>query len=149
MFLAKAYNTLLAATQSEIVWLVEDDILVPEHAYSTLLRALTDGEYPPAAVSGLYRNRHIEDWLGHHVDAHGKVVPVDVSSGEPVSIDLAGTGCLMIFRPFAPHTFESHWRGDAQAHDWAWSEKTRRAGKQIVLYPSVRCRHYSDTSTWV
>lgn len=149
MFLAKAYNRLLALADGEIVWFLEDDVVVPEHAYDTLLRDLTDGIDPVAAASGLYRNRHQEDWIAHHVDAVGRVLPVDVSAGNPMEIDLAGTGCLMALRPFVPYPFTSHWRGHAPAHDWTWSERIRRDGKKILLDPRVRCRHYADTVSFV
>lgn len=149
MFLGRACNRLLATADGDVVWFVEDDVVVPEHAYGTLLEGLTDGVDPPAAVSGLYRNRHVDDWVAHHVDKTGNVLPVDPSSGAPFPVDLAGTGCLMIFRPFAPHPFGSHWRGFAAAHDWSWCDQTRRNGKRIMLYPSVRCRHYSSSSAFI
>lgn len=149
MFLAKAYNRLLALSSGEVIWFVEDDVVVPVHAYDTLLRGLTDGAEPAAAVCGLYRNRHMEDWIANRVDAHGNVLQVDVSGGQPMPIDLAGTGCTMALRPLVPYSFQSHWRGFAPAHDWTWSEQIRRAGKQIILYPSVRCRHHTDVDNFV
>ncbi len=149
IFLAKAYNRLLGIADGEILWFLEDDVVVPEHAYDTLLRDLTDGTDPPAAASGLYRNRHQPDWIAHHVDTTGRVLPVDVTAGSPMPIDLAGTGCLMALRPFVPYPFTSHWRGRAPAHDWTWSERIRRSGKRILLDPRVHCRHYTDTVSFV
>lgn len=149
-FLATSYNRLLATADGEILWFVEDDIGVPEEAYSLLLRDVTDGAEPVAAASGLYRNRHTDAWVAHTVDKTGQIHNANPSGkDEPFPVDLAGTGCLMIFRPFAPVSFASHYRGHDPAHDWAWSDAVRASGQQILLDPRVRCPHYIDTTTSV
>ncbi len=147
-FLATAYNRLLSMADGEIVWFVEDDIVVPTCAYETLLRDLTDGEVPPAAVSGLYRARHRDQLVAHRVE-NGVPVLVQDSHTAPLDIDLAGTGCLMAFRPFITHPFTSHWRGRAPAHDWAWCDAIRHDEHRIILDPRVRCRHYQTLTEYV
>lgn len=150
MFLATAYNRLLAMTDGEIVWFMEDDVVVPEHAYRTLLHDLTDGEDIPVAVSGMYTNRHRPQLIAHRVLPDGSLSTVrkeDVSV--PLDIDLAGTGCLMMLRPLTTATFSSHWRGTAPAHDWTWCQKVRDEGHRIVLDPRVECRHHTDETHYV
>lgn len=147
-FLATAYNRILDMADGEIVWFLEDDIVVPEHAYETLLRDLTDGEIPPAAVSGLYRARHMDQLVAHRL-SHDFPVPVKDQHIAPLDIDLGGTGCMMAFRPFITHPFTSHWRGRSPAHDWAWCDAIRADGYRIVLDPRVRCKHYQTLTEHV
>lgn len=147
-FLATAYNRILDMADGEIVWFIEDDIVVPEHAYETLLRDLTDGENPPAAVCGLYRARHMDQFVAHRV-SHDFPIAVKDEHVAPLDIDLAGTGCTMAFRPFITHPFTSHWRGRSPAHDWAWCDAIRADGYRIVLDPRVRCKHYQTLTEHV
>lgn len=150
MFLCTAYNRLLAMADGEIVWFVEDDVVVPEHAYRTMLHDLTDGEDIPVAVTGMYMSRHCPQLIAHRILPDGSVSTVrkeDVS--EPLDIDLAGTGCLMMLRPLTGATFSSHWRGTAPAHDWTWCQKVRDEGHRIVLDPRVECRHHTDEKHYV
>jgi hypothetical protein len=68
---------------------------------------------------------------------------------EPIPVDYTGTGCLMIFRPEARHRFRSHVRG-AAAHDWAWCDELREStGQRVMIDPSVKCRHYQDSDSYV
>lgn len=147
-FLATAYNRMLQMADGDIVWFVEDDIIVPDCAYEILLKDLTDGEVPAAAVSGLYRARHLDQLVAHHI--HGDVVvPVKDQHLMPLEIDLGGTGCMMALRPFVTHPFSSHWRGRSPAHDWAWCDEIRKDGHRIILDPRVRCRHYQTLTEYV
>ncbi len=147
-FLATAYNRVLQMADGEIIWFVEDDILVPECAYEILLRDLTDGEMPPAAVSGLYRARHVDELVAHRIEQGTPIAIVDQHQS-PLEIDLGGTGCMMAFRPFISHPFTSHWRGSSPAHDWAWCDAIRAEGYRIILDPRVRCRHHQTLTTFV
>lgn len=147
-FLATAYNRIFAMADGEIVWFLEDDIVVPECAYETLLKDLTDGEIPPAAVSGLYRARHMDQLVAHHV-VNGVSIPVKDQHLAPLDIDLGGTGCMMALRPFITHPFTSHWRGSSPAHDWAWCDEIRKDGRRIILDPRVRCRHHQTLTEFV
>jgi glycosyltransferase involved in cell wall biosynthesis len=149
VFLSRAYNRLLTLTEGEVLWLVEDDIVVPRHAYGTLLHDLTDGLHPKAAVSGFYKNRHMEETLSHVFDAAGNPVPVAWGVTEPMRVDLTGTGCLMIFRPLAGHSFRSHWRASCPAHDWAWCEDVAKAGEEVWLDPTVVCHHHTTVNAYV
>lgn len=149
IFLKHAYNRLQAIADGEVLWYVEDDVVVPTHAFGRLLTLLTDGSPPPAAVSGLYHNRHREAFIGHTLQSDGSPVSVKPVGNEVLEIDLGGTGCLMVLRPVAPYDFDSHWRGRAPAHDWTWCQKARDAGQKILLDASVRCRHYKTEEEWV
>lgn len=146
--LARAYNTLLNLSEGDVIWFVEDDVIVPRHAYTRLLTTLTDGIRPRAAVSGLYRNRHVDEPLGYVVDETGNPIPVKVTN-DVARIDLSGTGCLMILRPLARHPFRSHWKGSVPAHDWAWSEDLQHKGHSVWLDPTVLCRHHVTKETFV
>ncbi|MDD5055489.1 MAG: glycosyltransferase [Candidatus Peribacteraceae bacterium] len=149
LFLERAYNRLQAIADGEILWYVEDDVVVPQETFGKLLTLLTDGLPPPAAVSGLYRNRHVDAYLGHRVTPDGTPVPIVPIGNEVLEVDLAGTGCLMVLRPVAPFTFKSHWRGVSPAHDWTWCEEARRSGQKILLDASIRCRHYRTAEEWL
>ncbi len=149
IFLKHAYNRLQAIADGEILWYIEDDVIVPTHAFGRLLTLLTDGSPPPAAVSGLYRNRHREAFLGHTLLPDGSPQSIVPLGNEVLELDLGGTGCLMVLRPVAPYAFDSHWRGRAPAHDWTWCQKARDAGQKILLDASVRCRHYRTPEEWV
>jgi glycosyltransferase involved in cell wall biosynthesis len=144
-FLSTACNRLLALTDADVVWFLEDDIIVPPHALPNLFKTLTDG--PVAAVSGAYRSRHTDGIVIAHRVQDGEAKPVTLGDA-PMSIDLAGTGCLLMFRALCPVPFTSHWHGDTAAHDWAWSQAARDAGYKILLDPSVRCKHHTTSDSY-
>jgi len=146
-FMARACNRVLDLTNSEIVWFVEDDIIVPRNAYSDLLRLLTDGTVPKAAVAGMYRNRHVPDEFVAHYWDH-EIQTLRTPPREPTTVDMTGTGCLMMFRPFANHRFQSHVR-NIPAHDWAWCVQLKKRGTPVVIIPGVQCRHHRDNTVFV
>lgn len=152
--LAGGYNRLIQLTDAEIIWTIEDDILVPPNAMADLQRALL--WQPKLAVSGIYRNRHeTEQILGadwpNPPDISGIRYRSDVDAD--TWCDLAGTGCLMYNRVLAPHKFAPLCHG-VQAHDWNWSLRLRdspaeiRGPKRVLLLSGVRCPHYqTDTES--
>ena len=144
-FMADASNRLLSLITGDVVWWVEDDILVPRPACTRLLDLLTAGIHPPEAVSGLYRDRHgtRRCIAGYWPAATSPIEFNQAPSGcEPLSIQVAGKGCLMHWkaRPLIPRGFTSHVQGIA-AHDWAWCRALTEAGGQLLLAPDVRCGH--------
>jgi hypothetical protein len=162
-FMAEATARLLALTNGELIWLVEDDILPPDGALATLFERATQGERLPAAVSGLYRNRHIADdwvagwWRDGVLDRLAsrptawvprRQPPVCEPSGDSLEVDLAGTGCLLFWRGLAPAKPESH-LGCFAAHDWALTWAMRQAKRKVLLLPAVRCRHHRTEEEWV
>jgi hypothetical protein len=152
--LAAAYNRLLDQP-AEVTWFLEDDIIPPDDAYYQLIRALLGAGDLNArfAVSGCYRNRHVPEW--YLLADWPSDDPKDLRHysrlpAAPFYVDLAGTGCLAIFRPFAPHRFDSHAAGVA-AHDWAWCRGLRQYADRshpdqhrVLALPGVVCRHYQD-----
>lgn len=157
--LAGAYNRLLDQP-AEVTWFLEDDIIPPDDAYYQLIRALLGADDLNAhfAVTGCYRNRHapasylLADWPSDDPKdlRHYSRLPA-----APFYVDLAGTGCLAIFRPFAPHRFDSHVGGVA-AHDWAWcrglgqyTDHFHPAQRRVLALPNVVCRHYRDSERFV
>ncbi len=158
-FLAGAYNRLLDQP-AEVTWFLEDDVVPPDHAYYELIRALLGADSLNArfAVAGCYRNRHVpevyllSDWPSDNPDdlRHCAELP-----REPFYVDLAGTGCLVVFRPFAPHRFASHVAGVA-AHDWAWcrglaqyTDHFHPEDRRVLALPTVVCRHYQDNEKFL
>lgn len=155
-FLANSYNQLLS--EEQMVWLVEDDVLPPEFALHRLSQALLQADYPRYAVSGLYRNRHVpEQFVAHRWDGKNPATIQTLTHApqQPEFFDMAGTGCLLIFRPFARHSFASHYQ-DIPAHDWRWCLDLKQykqpwhpAEKQVLVLPDVLCQHYQTESRWV
>lgn len=125
----------------DLMWLVEDDILVPLEACQKLFAAATAGDVPPIAVSGVYKSRHSLDHLiGGFVRSGRFDEPQSIR--ESVDVDFVGTGCLMFWtqRPGTP----KHWRplcGPYTAHDWAWSEDVRQIGGKQRMIADVLCGH--------
>lgn len=145
-FMARACNRLTSYMRGDLVWFVEDDVMVPGNALQALRDALVghvESPYDcPHAVSGAYRSRHdrttyIAGWKRGKEWPHVESLPV-----APTPIDYAGTGCLMFWRqrPAIPETFVSHAEG-IPAHDWAWGMELRKNGGKMLLVPSVKCGH--------
>lgn len=157
--LAQAYNRLLDQP-AEVTWFLEDDVIPPDDAYYQLVRALLGGDDLNArfAVCGCYRNRHAPEW--YLLADWPSDDPKDLRHysrlpAAPFYVDLAGTGCLAVFRPFAPHQFDSHVAG-VPAHDWAWcrglhqyTDPFHPAERRVLALPSVVCRHYRDNERFL
>lgn len=152
-FLAGAYHRAGLETQAEVLWYIEDDIVVPPDSFDRLLRLLLDGETPRAAVAGLYRSRH-EPCLVLSQVAGGTVVHAEQPPALAGPWDLTGTGCLMVFRPLAKAMFRPVWRMPGTrmivpAHDWAYTWQLREAGHPVWVDPGVMCRHHLSETEWV
>lgn len=155
-FLARSCNQLIG--DEELVWLLEDDIVPPDDAFAELAHAVLGPARPLYAASGTYRNRHEpEHFVAHHWDGRdaSTIRTLGTLPDQPTFVDMAGTGCLMIFRPFAKHSFASH-VGRIPAHDWRWcldlktnSEDYHPEQKQVLLLPQVVCRHYRSPVDFV
>ena len=155
-FLAKSYNQLLQ-TDCELVWFLEDDVIPPSNAMKDLNKAITAAVLPLPAVAGVYRNRHDPS----HIIAHEwpnlkkteSIIDLTDFPKKDKYVDMTGTGCLMIFRPYASHKFESHYKG-IPAHDWNWCIKLKNSDlpqvkKKVLLLSSVQCRHYQTLETYI
>ncbi|MBX6315108.1 MAG: glycosyltransferase family 2 protein [Isosphaeraceae bacterium] len=152
-FLAGACHRAGLESPAEVLWFLEDDILVPPHAYDRLLRLLLDGEQPRAAVAGLYRSRHEPRYVLSRVEGSA-VRHAEHPPAEAGPWDLTGTGCLMIFRPLAKAVFRPAWpvpgtRRIVPAHDWSFAWQLREAGHPVWVDPAVQCRHYVNETEWV
>lgn len=155
-FLAQSYNKL--AGSEELLWLVEDDVVPPDHALERMTRELIGHNHPRYAVSAVYRNRHLpEQYVASQWsdDQPAHIQTLTTLPAQPTFVDLTGTGCLLIFRPFAKHAFESHVLG-IPAHDWRWCRDLRQyredwhpREKQVLLLPDVVCRHYREHDQFV
>ncbi|MDR3633582.1 MAG: glycosyltransferase family A protein [Isosphaeraceae bacterium] len=152
-FLTGAYHRAGFETQAEVLWYIEDDIVVPPDSFDRLLRLLLHGEEPRAAVAGLYRSRH-EPCLVLSQFADGRVVHAEQPPDRAGPCDLTGTGCLMVFRPLAKAVFRPVWhvpgtQAIVPAHDWAYTWQLREAGHPVWVDPAVMCRHYLSETEWV
>lgn len=148
-YLAAATNDAMRMTTGDVVWFIEDDMLVPVNACASMLSAMmTDKEGPAAAVTGFYRSRRRpERFLAAKVlrdrVEHLTELPVDV-----VNVDITGTGCLMVMRDQAPRC-QALWRGVAAAHDWCFTGSMTEAGKRVLAVPSVVVPHHTTEKEWV
>ncbi len=151
-FLTKSYNRLLEM-DSDIAWFVEDDIIPPDNAYYDMLFNLL--KTPLYAVSGVYRNRHNSTYLLHNwIGGLNKVSEYHTLPSH-YFCDITGTGCLMIFRPYASHKFTSHIEG-IPAHDWAWCMKLKEyedlhhpKSKSVYIAKNVICKHYTNCNYYI
>lgn len=143
-FLADASNRAMSLVKGDVVWFVEDDILVPMNACDSLLRCLVSGECPVQAVSGMYLSRHKTGKYIAGIWDREKLIPEEFDEAPKVTtpVDVAGTGCLMFWRTRTgmPKEFKSH-IGRTPAHDWAWCRDAIALGGKILMDPSVRCGH--------
>lgn len=140
-FMAYACNRLHVEMKGDIHWLIEDDILVPLEAGVNLMTQLTAGWIPPNAVSGCYRNRHVEtQFVGGHFDDYHTVNAFSEMGTETSTVDYCGTGCLMFWKERTPRYWDSHYRG-IPAHDWEWCFRLKQAEGKLLMLPSVHCGH--------
>jgi len=140
-FMAHACNRLQVEMKGDIRWLIEDDILVPLESCINLITKLTAGWVPPNAVSGCYRNRHVEtQFVGGHFDDYHIVNSFSEIGSETSVVDYCGTGCLMYWKERTPRFWDSHYR-DVPAHDWEWCARIKESEGTILMLPSVHCGH--------
>jgi glycosyltransferase involved in cell wall biosynthesis len=157
-FLARANQFICDALRpvADAVWFVEDDVKVPVIACRELWDTLTSGLTCPAAVSGLYRNRHQPEWFVGGVvseDLGGtKVIELkQVPTQRITTLGVAGCGCLMTWldRPMIPKEWPSHAFGNVPAHDWAYCQEVNKRGGVILMNSLVQCQHVVDEHTFV
>lgn len=141
--------------RTDLVWLVEDDIVVPMEANKLLFEYATSGRTPPIGVSGRYYSRHpgclnqIGGWIKE--GKHEEPIP---SFGPVEEVDFVGTGCLLYwpYRLSSPTVWRPTTKFNqpgATAHDWAWSEDVREKGGDLLMLGCVDCHHYYDVINYV
>ena len=136
-----------------MIWFIEDDIIVPEHAADALLKQLLqtpDG--PRAAVGGAFRSRHQPDhWIAAHV-IENKVVHLIELPKEASPVHFTGTGCLMVLRDllggFRFSTEWNHGKLRSTGHDWCFAWELHQRGTPVMLVPDVVCRHHKSEREW-
>lgn len=145
-FMAGACNRALECVSGDLVWIVEDDVLVPPVACAALHSEITKGT-PPHAVTGLYRSRHGNGHIIAGWHKGGRWEEMQAPPDNPMRVDFCGTGCLMFWRnrPLIPRRFLSHVHG-VPAHDWAWGMELTSAGGELLAVPAVRCGHAADVN---
>lgn len=154
-FMAEASNRVLDETRGELVWLVEDDVIPPPLALRQLLTTITEGYPLRAAVSALYRNRHDDvGWIAGHWDRDSpRNMREPFYDGGVMTVDFAGTGCLLFWRALAPDRFAPFLattkHGLIASHDWAFTDAMSRSGRKVVMLTDIRCRHYKAEGDWV
>ncbi len=146
-FLAGLCNEALATATSDVLWIIEDDILIPEHAADRLLHELLQVPGAPhPAVCGAYRSRHPgqEHWIAAGYKS-GRVRHWPELPKETTPVPLTGTGCLMILRDLLGDTrFHIEWQHDGKrspAHDWTFAWQLWERGTPVRLVPDVVCNH--------
>lgn len=148
-WLASSMDRVRYRCDADLIWLVEDDILVPHSACRELWNLATSGVKPPAMVSGIYRSRHSPSLLiaGRVQKVGNRLLypEATVNPGGIVPMDFVGTGCAMIWkqRPMIPAVWPSHAGGEIPAHDWAISLEIKRQGGDVLWHTGVQCGHAS------
>lgn len=154
-FLANSCQRIQDQLTTDIVWLIEDDIVVPMRAYHDMFQEITFGGNPPTAVSASYWNRHpamlgkvVGGWIKD--DKHFEPC---IAFREQAVVDFCGTGCLMYWkqRPDTPKEWKpltTKIEIGATAHDWAWCEDIGANG-YILMLGKVDCEHYSSLKDFV
>jgi len=142
-FMATSCQALRDRATGDLLWFVEDDILVKRDTCAKLFAASTAGDCPPHAVGAPYRNRHVPTQFvgGHQVSGRWAELQT-LPTADVVPVDFTGTGCLMTWadRPAIPKEWRSHEQGVA-AHDWAYCLDIRRSGGQVQILPSAPVGH--------
>jgi GT2 family glycosyltransferase len=152
-FLAPACNRILDTATGDVVWFIEDDIVVPVHAADVLLRELLQAEKTPrTAVGGCYRSRHEPDhWIAANLGS--KVNHLIELPEVPTPVQFTGTGCLMLLKDLAADVrFGTEWvhqHRRVPAHDWMFAWQLDQQGTPVILVPEVVCRHHSGPEEWV
>jgi len=142
-FMANGCQALRDRAPGDLLWFVEDDILVKRDTCAKLFAAATAGDCPPYAVGSPYRNRHVPTQFvgGHQVSGRWAELQT-LPTADVVPVDFTGTGCLMTWadRPAIPKEWRSHEQCVA-AHDWAYCLDIRRSGGQVQLITSAPVGH--------
>lgn len=151
-FLAAACNDIMRLASGDVVWFIEDDIVVPGIACHDMLKALLQGPKPLAAVGGFYRSRHgPERYVASHVG--DRVNYVTELPKEPIRVHFTGTGCLMVLRDMVgPARFGIEWHHaqmHSSGHDWVFAWRLFQDGQPVLMLPSVVCKHYQTEADWV
>lgn len=155
-FLANAYNNLMANSNADVFWFVEDDIIVPINAFHSLYNNLFCGDVVKFATCGVYSARHDGHLLAYNWHETNQVfepaLPISIERPhEDRWVGCTGTGCLMIFRHLCNHHFGSHHIG-VPAHDWnfSWGISQKNKGwPSIYLCADVHCKHMIDKKLYV
>ena len=145
-FLANSYNTIWQNTQGDVIWLLEDDILLSKNHAKTLYDYLLFEM--PNAVCGAYRNRHARNQIVGGYKVGTEYIELTKLRNQPFVVDYSGTGCLMFWRDRCPKIFNSH-HENIPAHDWAWSFELKKNGGKLVMIPSVKCLHVQSKSDMI
>ncbi len=152
--LSNNYNTMLEM-ESDIAWFVEDDIIPSKNTFYDLVFNLLGGKTitPLYAVTGVYRNRREPKYYMLH-NWHGEMKNLQELPSNNL-VDIAGTGCLMIFRPYAPHKFAPMFN-ETPAHDWYWCMQLKKdkihyhpKDKKICVIKDAVCKHYINEENYV
>ncbi len=146
-FLAGLGNEALATATGDVLWFIEDDIIVPERAADRLLHELLQVPGAPhPAVCGAYRSRHPgqEHWIAAGYES-GRVRHWQDLPKETTPVPLTGTGCLMLLRDLVGNArFHLEWQHDGKrspAHDWTFAWQLWDRGTPVRLVPGVVCQH--------
>jgi len=153
-FLAGCYNRLKRESTGDLLWLIEDDMLVPVNACQDLMNTLLRSPGAPvAAACGCYRSRHHPDRFVLSSFDGMSVVHSKSPPARPTPVQLTGTGCLMMNRDLVKDVdFEPQWRCNgivSNAHDWTFSSKLFDQGRPVIALPSVVCPHFRSEDAFV
>lgn len=102
---------------------------------------------------GLYKSRYDDRFVvSRHINGNAFSARHVPPAAEPW--DMAGTGCLMVFRPGLRQRFAPFWHVPENGlpvpgHDWSFTWQLRLAGRPVWVEPQVRCKHFVTEQEWV
>lgn len=134
-FLSKSLDYIrnVAKKSSDVLFIVEDDIIVPLYTYTDLYNTITQTAAP--VVSGIYKSRHNPThYVGGYISNELKALTGNIEQAE-----VTGCGCMMTWldRPCIPKVWPSH-IADVAAHDWAYCKQV--VGK-VLIDTNIVCEH--------
>jgi len=152
-FLCTQCNDILISAQGDVIWFIEDDIVVPSNAAVELLQQLLQTpDAPRTAVGGCYLSRHTPDhWIAANA-INNKVVHWKELPPEPTPVNFTGTGCLMVLKDMLGDVrFGVEWNHGtlrSTGHDWVFCWRLHERGTPVILVPGVVCRHHKTATEW-
>lgn len=146
------------AMNADIMIMLDDDMILPPHALSLLVRALEAD--PRLAIAGaLYYSRDgLRPMAAHHWRSDDTTTAAVPAFAEGLTyVDAVGFGCVAVrvsaLRALAPPYYatqvfieEAAARVRICNEDYLLCERMREAGLRVGLHAGVRCKHYDRQS---
>lgn len=137
---AAHYNRLPTETQSEYLFVLEDDVDPPEDAIERLMRGI---DSDVAAVTGAYQHRDGRGWLAW-TGPSGTHDLIEQKGSGLQDIDGCGWGCLLVRKSSLSQTRLTS-DGKTIFYDVNWSGFVRESGQRLRIDWGVVCEHHAGS----